>query len=145
MYLHEYGYNPGDPQHFPSRQLRSSRALISIYQVAEGMNTNILIPDVFLGDTLDLVDGDSVNSHLNLLGRHSASSSDELTTNIFSDSCCAVEAKEETGLELALCPLNFGLGSADCHTSPLLDDEVGKIVQVNYILGNTVDTPETGI
>jgi len=71
--------------------------------------TYVLVPEVFLGNTLDLFGGNGVDGKFNLLGRHPPAAGDQLPSNIFSNGGSSIQAQEHTSLELTLGPLDFHL------------------------------------
>jgi len=75
--------------------------------------TYVLIPEVFLGDTLDLRGGNSVDGELDLLGCHPPAASNQLPSDILSNGGCPIQAQEHASLELALSPLDFYLGGGN--------------------------------
>ena len=107
--------------------------------------TYILIPKVLLGYSLDISDSNSVDGILDLLRSHTAATRDKLSADILSNSSCAVQAEQEASLQLALGTLDLNFVGADRHTSPLLQGEVGQVVEVDKVLGDEVCTPETGV
>ena len=80
----------------------------------EAQNTTyVLVPQVFLGNALDLCGGNSVDGELNLLGRHPLATGDQLPSDILSNGRCSIQTQEHASLELALGPLDFHLGGSD--------------------------------
>jgi hypothetical protein len=71
--------------------------------------TYVLVPEVFLGNTLDLSGGNGVDDELNLLGCHPPAAGDQLSSNILSNGGGSIQTQKHAGLELALGPLNFHL------------------------------------
>ena len=108
-------------------------------------NTHILVPEIFLCDTLDLVYSNSIDSSLDLLRSEPPSARDELTTNILSNGGGSIETQKETSLELALSPLDFDGSRSNAHTRPLPESKVQEVVQVHQVLRYEVDTPQTGV
>ena len=72
--------------------------------------TYVLIPKVFLGNTLDLRGGNSVDGELNLLGCHPSAAGNQLPSDILSNGSRPIQTQEHTSLELTLGPLDFHLG-----------------------------------
>ena len=75
--------------------------------------TYILIPQVFLGNSLDLRGGNSVDGELNLLGCHPLAAGDQLSSDILSNGGRSIQAQEHASLELALGSLDFHLGRSN--------------------------------
>ena len=107
--------------------------------------TYILVPQILLGNTLDIFYGDCVNSVLNLLGSVATPSSNELATNIFGNCGETVETEEQASFELALCALHLCYGRPGAHASPFLESEVYEVIDVTEILRDKVNTPEAGV
>lgn len=77
------------------------------------MITYVLVPEVFLGNALDLFGGNSVNGELNLFWCHPPAAGDQLPTNILGDGGGSIQAQEHAGLELALGSLDLYFRGSD--------------------------------
>lgn len=109
------------------------------------MRTHVFVPEVLLCDPLNLRGRNRVDGLLKLLGRHATAARDKLPADILRDRGRAVEAKEQARLELTLCALDFNIRRADGHAGPLLEGEVNEVVEVDGVLGDEVDAPETSV
>lgn len=107
--------------------------------------TYVLVPEVFLGNTLNLCGGNSVDGEFNLLGCHPSAAGDKLPSDILSNGGGSVQAQEHASLELALGPLNFHLRGGNRHSRPLPEGKVGEVIKVHEVLAHEIDTPETSV
>lgn len=82
---------------------------------------------------------------LNLLGVHPPASGDNLASNILSNGSSAVKAQEQRSLELGLRTLDLGVRDGLRDAGPLTEREVDEIVDLGELVGDEVDTPETGV
>lgn len=83
----------------------------------------------------DVLDGDSVDSLLNLLGRQPRTVSEDVSSNVLDDRLGAVvrEREERGSLELRLGPLNLGHRGRGRHALPLLQGPVDGLVEVGEL------------
>lgn len=72
-----------------------------------GTDSHVLIPQLSLRKAHNILRCDGTNHTLDLLWSHSASSGDDLTSDILGNSGCPVERKEDGCLELCLGSLDF--------------------------------------
>lgn len=108
-------------------------------------NSNVLVPQVLLGNALDLARRHSVDRSLDLLWRETLASGYKLATNVFRNRSRAIQAKQERSLELRLRTGNLRRSRTRRHALPLLQREVDKIVNVHVVLTDHVHTPETRV
>ena len=69
---------------------------------ASGRERKVLVPQVLLGDALELSRSHGVDRGLDVLGREALARGHELATNVLGNGGGAVEAKQKRGLELRL-------------------------------------------
>lgn len=110
---------------------------------ADRADSNILIPDLLVGEVHNVLGGNGINDALDLTGAHAATGGDDLATNVLSDGGGAVKGEEDGGLELGLRALNLSLGNVGAETGPLAESEVDKVVDAVELVRDKVDTPET--
>lgn len=55
--------------------------------------TYVLVPEIFLGNALDLRGGNGVDSEFDLLGCHSSAAGDQLPSNILSNGGSSIQAQ----------------------------------------------------
>ena len=67
-----------------------------------------------------------------------------MTANVLGDGGGTVQGQEDGGLQLGLGTLNLGGGNVAAQARPLAEGEVDQVIEVGQVLGNQVDTPETG-
>ncbi|KAI3480564.1 hypothetical protein L1887_57284 [Cichorium endivia] len=113
--------------------------------LAVGGEREVGIPQVGAGHTLDVLDADRVNGRLDLLRRVALAGGDELSSNVLGNGGGAVEAEQQARLELRLGTLHLTLGGCGAHALPLTKREVDEIVELQEVLRDHVDTPETRV
>ncbi len=107
--------------------------------------SKVSVPQVGAGNTLDVGNADRVNSRLDLLRSVSLAGGDELSSDVLGNSSGTVKAEQQAGLELSLGTLHLPLGGSCAHSLPLTQGEVDQVIELQEVLGNHVDTPETGV
>jgi len=117
-------------------------------QALDGANadhSDLAVPEVLGGNAVDISGADLVDQLLNLLGRGALAHGDHLATDILSNGGGTIEAQEERRLELLLGTLDLGRGDGGGQASPLLLGKVDQIILAIPVLGDEVDTEETGV
>ena len=110
---------------------------------ADSADSDILIPDLAVGEIHDILLGDLADHTLNVLRAEAAASCDDLAANVLSDCSGSVKGEEDGGLELGLGALNLGGGDVEAQAGPLAESEVDQVIEAGQVLGDEVDTPET--
>lgn len=109
---------------------------------ADSADSDILIPDLAVGEFHDILLSDLADHTLDILRAEAAASGDGLAANVFSDSGGSVEREEDGGLELGLGALNFSGADVEAKARPLAESEVNQVIEAGQILRDKVDTPE---
>ena len=129
----------GHPTHIISNPIIIQQPL----NTADRRDSNILIPQPLLCKRHHILLSDAADNTLDLRGIHASTGCDNLTAHIFSDGGCAVERKQNGGLELSFGALDFGFGDIDGEAGPFAQGEVDEIVNLGFVFRDEVDTPET--
>lgn len=142
--LHGCDYSRAIPQSSRAPRARSAiETPVSAHVGKKGVGwvTHVLVPEVLLRYTLDLLRSDRVDSVLDLSGGHPLATRHELPPDVFRNGRSAVEAEQQARLELALGTLNLTCRWCDAHPGPLAQCKVQQVVKVGKVLRNEIDTP----
>lgn len=130
-------------QGVPAHVVADSLVVQDALDAADSAHGNVLIPQLAVGELHDILLGDLANGAFNVLGGETTASSDDLATNVLSDSGSAVKGQEDRSLELSLRPLNLSGIDVEAQTAPFTEGKVNQVIKTSEVLGNEVDTPET--
>jgi hypothetical protein len=112
--------------------------------LSNSSNGNVLIPQISLGASLDVGDGDRVDGTFDFSRRESLSGGNHLSTDlresqlmqllpspcthVLGNGSGTVQTQKQRSLQLRLCSLDFHLRRCQRHSGPLLEGEVGKVI-----------------
>lgn len=121
-----------------------SRVVEQALDAADGADGDVLVPEPPVGKLHNVLLGDVVDDALDLAGAHAAARVDDLAADVLGDGGGAVQRQEDGRLELGLGALDLGLGNVARQARPLAEGEVHQVVDGPELVGDQVDTPETG-
>ena len=113
------------------------------FDLADCGNSNVFVPEPLVGEAHHILCRDGADLLLDFPWAQSPPRGDDLSADVFRYGRCAIKGKENRGLELGLCALDFGLGYGLREARPLTKREVDEIVDPCDGFGDQVDTPET--
>lgn len=111
---------------------------------ADRANGHILVPDLAAGEVHHVLLGDLADRLLDVLRCQAAAGRDDLATDVLGHGGGAVQGQQDRGLELGLGALHLGGGDVEAQARPLAQGEVDQVIELGQVLGDEVDTPETG-
>jgi len=103
---------------------------------------HILVPELLLRESHDVLLGNAANDTLNLGGIHSSARGDDLTTNVFCHRGGTVEGKEDGCLQLRFGPFGLGFADVEGEPGPFAQGEVDQVVDLGFVFGDQVDPPK---
>lgn len=95
----------------PAHIATDSLVVEQILNAANSRNSDILVPNLLLRESHDVLGGNGIDSTLNLAGARAAAGSDNLAANILSQGGGAIQRKQDGSLQLGLGTLGLGLGN----------------------------------
>lgn len=96
---------------------------------------DLVVVEVLLGDTLDLIGRDHVDAHEDLGGRHAAREDEDLAADVLADGRRAIELHQDRGLELIARTLDLLLRDAAREAHELGDERVDKVLALALLRG----------
>lgn len=127
----------------PAHVAADSLVVKEILDAADGRNSDILVPNLLLRKSHDIISGHSIDGTLNLAGTCATAGGDNLAANVLGQGGGAIEGQQNRSLQLGLGALGLGLGYGLRQARPLAEGEVDEIVNLLALIGDKVNTPET--